>query len=100
MDNIAILPANRGTDVSTDFEYTDEDEEPIDMSAYTFEVFEASPSMEGHITITEDNLVGGIIGVRVEWSDDINDVNRNTFRIRAIKGDNGIGSPMVKVVYE
>jgi hypothetical protein len=56
--------------------------------------------MVGHITITEDDLAGGIIGVRIEWSDDINDVSRNKFRIRAVLGDNGIGSPVVEVVYE
>jgi hypothetical protein len=98
--DMAILPANRGTDVSTTFEYTDENGDPVDMTGHTFEVYEASPSMDGHITITEDDLAGGMIGVRIEWSDDINDVSRNKFRIRAVLGDNGIGSPVVEVVYE
>jgi hypothetical protein len=96
---MALLKINRGTDIKRDFEYVDADGLPIDMAGFTFSVFEASSEIAGLISISETDLAGGVVSIRVEWANTLSSGIKHEFRIIATLGEDDIGSELVEVLY-
>ena len=96
---MALLKINRGTDIKRDFEYVDENDLPIDMTGYTFSVFEASSEFVGLISIAETDLAGGVVSARVEWVNTLSSGIKHEFRLIATLGEDDIGSELVEVLY-
>ena len=93
------LTVNRGTDILLNIDYTDENNDPVDLTGYTFSVFEPSSSLEGRVTITPEELSTGVISVTIAWLHTIDNTVTHSFRIQATIDNYDVGSEEVQVLY-
>ena len=96
---MALLKIFRGTDIVEDCFYVDEGNAPIDMTGFTFSIFEASSEFAGLISIAEKDLAGGVISIRLDWLDTFSSGVKHGFRIQASRGEDDIGSQLVEVLF-
>jgi hypothetical protein len=96
---MAEIELYRGTDFKKEFHYVGENDAPIDMTGYTFSAFEASRDFKDKIIITETDLAGGVISIRIDWDDALSSAITHKFRILATLGEDDTGSEPVEVRY-
>lgn len=99
------LEINRGSDLTFTMTWREPSPDPnnplagdpLDLTGYTFTVYEPHPAIAGHLTITPVDLSVGALSGRLEWQEDMPTGRIMNFRIRAVFGTDNPTTPKFMV---
>lgn len=85
---------NRGADLVIEIPL------PVDLTGWTARIFEPDSLIAPHVSVAVQNAAGGIVRVRVEWSDTQPTNRRLGFRLQVSMGDQDDATDEMWVVYQ
>lgn len=91
---------NRGSDLTTTFNWPDGAGGNADLTGYTVTIFEPAPALADYITATITDEATGLISIRVEWSDTFKTGQLMRFRVQISLGTEQQSTNELGVVYK
>lgn len=79
--------------------YKDENLQEINLTDFTFSIFEPTEKIALFTTVEPVDLINGKIKVRIEWDDSYRPKDVHSFRVVASFANDDVGSEKIEVSY-